>query len=83
MQTKENFPGLHNKEEITGDRIRGSRMDLGDCVIELGYINENLHCIRFGIAEDAIPLNLKMIDSALYYINLGLERLIDKMEELI
>ena len=82
MQIKTNCPVTEQKEENTGDCIKGSKAELIDCVMHLSFINDNLHCVRFGIEEEVIP-NSKMIKNALYYINLGLEELIGKMDKLI
>lgn len=54
-------------------------LELGECLMELNFINDNLHCVRWGLAggECSDP---KIIDNALYIVNLKLEEIIKRME---
>lgn len=55
-------------------------LELGECLMQLNFINDNLHCVRWGLAggECSDP---KIIDNALYIINQNIESVIERMEQ--
>lgn len=52
---------------------------LDDVLMQLSFINDNLHIVRTGIIEGEIN-NLRMIDNALYLINQNIDELIKVLE---
>ena len=57
-------------------------LDVAECVDLLRFLNDNLHCVRFSVAEEIVT-DVKMIDNALYNVNLSLEKIIDDFDKLL
>ncbi len=57
-------------------------MEFGECVDLLRFLNDNLHCVRFSIAEEIVADN-RVIDNALYNVNLSLEKIIGDFDKLL
>lgn len=65
--------------EVCKNKKEANVLELGECLMELNFINDNLHCVRWGLAggECSDP---NIIDNALYIVNLKLEEIIKRME---
>ena len=57
-------------------------IEFGECVDLLRFLNDNLHCVRFSIAEEIVA-DSRIIDNALYNVNLSLEKIIGDFDKLL
>ena len=58
------------------------RIEVSECLMELEYVNDNLNCVRWGLASGDCA-NPKVIDNALFLLNCRLDELITRLNKAI
>jgi len=53
--------------------------ELGDCLMQLRFINDNLHFIRLGLISGECD-DTEIIDNAVYLIEKNIDKVIERMD---
>ena len=71
---------MENLKKNEGKEV--NRHDVCECLSELNFINDNLCCVRWGLASGDCA-NPKVIDNALYLLNCRLDEVIAKLDKAV
>lgn len=67
----------NNKENVIEKTV--DILELSDCLMQLNFINDNLHLVRWGLVSGEC-IDPKTIDNALYLINQNIESVIERID---